>query len=134
MEFEFGGWFGYRDLGGRLLFPHPSCDEAAVWMGHPAIRVRNQGPQGGRWELQGLVAGPGLVGGVAEVLEGAVGAAGFAGDADLAAVVNEFVGELDPAVAGDDLLQVLFDLYGVGFFGEFEAVGEAVDVRVYDYA
>ena len=68
------------------------------------------------------------------MLEGAVGAAGFAGDADLAAVVNEFVGELDPAVAGDDLLQVLFDLYGVGFFGEFEAVGEAVDVRVYDDA
>ena len=77
---------------------------------------------------------PGFVGGVAEVFEGAVGAARFAGDADLTAVVDEFVGELDPPVAGDYFLQVLFYLHGVGLFGEFEAVGEAVDVRVHDDA
>ena len=56
-----------------------------------------------------LLRTPGFVGGVAELFEGAGGAFGFAGFADLAAVVDEFVGELDPAVVGDDFHQVLFD-------------------------
>lgn len=51
---------------------------------------------------------PGFVGGVAELFQGAGGAFGFAGFADLAPVVDEFVGELDPAVLGDYFHQVLF--------------------------
>lgn len=51
------------------------------------------------------------------MFEGAVGAAGFARDADLAAVVDEFVAELNPTVFGDDLYEVLFDLYGVVILG-----------------
>ena len=60
---------------------------------------------------------PGFVGGVAELFQRAIGAAGLAGYADLAAVVDEFVGELDPAVAWDDLLEVLLDFDGVFLFG-----------------
>jgi len=75
---------------------------------------------------------PSFVGGVAELFQGAGGAFGFAGFADLAAVVDEFVGELDPAVLGDDFHQVLFDgLRGVAA-GEAEAAGDAEDVGVYD--
>lgn len=49
-----------------------------------------------------LVRGPGLVGGVAEMLEAAVGAFRFAGYADLAAVVDYLVGKLNPAVLWED--------------------------------
>jgi len=52
---------------------------------------------------------PGFVWGVAKLLQGAGGAFGFAGFADLAAVVDEFVGELDPAVLGDYFHEVLLD-------------------------
>lgn len=46
---------------------------------------------------------PGLVFGVAELFEVAAVAFRFAGFADLAAVVNNLVGEVDPAVLRDDL-------------------------------
>src|SRR5580698_6144254 len=58
-----------------------------------------------------LAAGPCFVAGGADGFEGAVGAFGFAGDADLAAVVDDFVGVGDPVVFGDDLDQVLLDLF-----------------------
>ena len=49
-----------------------------------------------------LISGmPGFVGGVAELFQWAGGAFGFAGFADLAAVVDDFVGVLNPAVFGD---------------------------------
>ena len=46
---------------------------------------------------------------MAELLQRAGGAFGFAGIADLAAVVDDFVGVLDPPVFGDDFHEVLFD-------------------------
>lgn len=74
--------------------------------------------------------GPGFVGGVALVFEGAVGAAGFARDADLAAMVDELVAELNPTVLRDDFDQVLLDLDGIVVLCQFKALGKAVDVRV----
>ena len=47
---------------------------------------------------------------MAELLEVAAVAFGFAGDADLAAVVDELVGEVDPAGLGNDPHQFLLDL------------------------
>lgn len=71
------------------------------------------------------MATPGFVGGVAEGFEGAVGAAGFSGDANLSAMMDQFVGELDPVVTRDDLHELLLDFLGVSRLGETEAVGEA---------
>jgi len=68
------------------------------------------------------------------VFECAALALRFACDADLAAVVDEFVGELYPAVFGDDLFEVLLDFDGLGVGGELEAAREAKDVRVDDDA
>lgn len=85
-------------------------------------------------QRQGSVAAPGFVGGVAEVLEGAALALGLAGYADLAAVVDELVGELNPAIFGDDFFEVLLDFDGVGVCGEFEAAREAEDVGVHNDA
>ncbi len=50
---------------------------------------------------------PGLITGIAEWFEGAVGTAGLAGDANLAAVVDHLMGERNPVILGDDLHQVL---------------------------
>lgn len=58
----------------------------------------------------------------------------FARDADLAAVMDEFVGELDPAVLRDDVHEVLLDFDGVGVGGELEAAREAEHVGVDDDA
>ena len=82
----------------------------------------------------GLVGGPGFVGGVAEAFEGAVGAAGLARDADLAAVEDHLVGEVDPFGLGDDAHEVALNFFGGGLAGEFEAAGEAEDVCVHDDA
>ena len=68
------------------------------------------------------------------MFQGAAFALGLAGDADLAAVVDELVGELDPAVLWDDAHEVLFDFDGLGVDGELEAAGEAQDVGVDDDA
>lgn len=77
---------------------------------------------------------PGFIGCVAEWFQGAIDAPRFAREADLAAVVDEFVGELDPAVLRDEFLEVFFDLYGVGGFGELEAAGEPKYMRINNYA
>ncbi len=77
---------------------------------------------------------PGFVGGVAELFEGALGALGFAGVADGAAVVDQLVGELNPAVVRDDLHQVLFDGLRGFAAGEAQAAGDAKDVRIDDDA
>ena len=61
-----------------------------------------------------LVGGPGFIRRVAQLLQCAIHTAGLACDADLPAMVDEFVGELDPAVLGDDFLQVGFYLDGIG--------------------
>lgn len=81
-----------------------------------------------------LVAAPGFVGSVAEGFEGAVGTARFAGDADLASVMDEFVRELNPVILRNDLHQFLLYFFGIGRCGEAEAVGEAEHVRVNHYA
>lgn len=80
------------------------------------------------------MTGPGFVGGVAKGFQRAVDAARFAGDADLAPVMDHFVGELDPVVARDDLHQLLLDFLGFVGFCEAEAFGEAKYVRVDDDA
>lgn len=49
-------------------------------------------------------------------------------------MVDELVGELYPAVAGDDFHQFLLDLLRVVALGEAEAAGEAEDVGVNDDA
>ncbi len=80
------------------------------------------------------VGNPGFIHRVAELFQGAIHAAGLAGDADLAAVVDEFVGELDPVILWDDFLEVLFYVHGVGGLGEFEAAGEPKYMCVNNYA
>jgi len=77
---------------------------------------------------------PGFVGGVAEGFEGACGALGLARVADLAAVMDDFVGVLNPAVVGDDLHQVLLDGLRGFAAGEAETAGDAEDVSVDDDA
>lgn len=77
---------------------------------------------------------PRLVRSIAECFQRAVGTARFACDADFAAVMNELMRELDPVIAGDDLHQVLFDLFGIAGFREPKAVGKAQDVGVDDDA
>jgi len=67
---------------------------------------------------------------VAELLEVAAVAFGLAGVADLAAVVDELMGEGDPAVLRNHLHQFLLDFLGRVAFGEAEAVGDAEDMGV----
>jgi hypothetical protein len=77
---------------------------------------------------------PGFIHRVAQLFQRAINTAGLASDADLAAVVDEFVGELDPAVFWDDLLEVFFNVDGVGGLGEIEAAGESKYMCVNNYA
>ena len=77
---------------------------------------------------------PGLVSGMAKLLEIALIAFGFAGDADLAAVVDDLVGEIDPAVLGDNLHQFLLHFLGCVAFGEAKAMGDAEDVGIDNHA
>ena len=77
---------------------------------------------------------PGLVFGVAELLEVAAVALGLAGVADLAAVMDELVGEGDPAILRKNLHQLLLNFFCCLRIGEAEAAGDAEDVRVNDYS
>ena len=76
---------------------------------------------------------PGFVFGVAELFEVAAVAFGFAGGADLSAVMDELVGEGDPAVLRNDPHQFLLDFLGRIAFGQSEAAADAEDVRIDDY-
>jgi hypothetical protein len=71
---------------------------------------------------------------VAELLEVAAVALGLAGVADLAAMVDELVGEGDPAILRENLHQFLLDFFGCIALGEAQATGDAEDVRIDDYA
>ena len=71
---------------------------------------------------------------MAELLEVAAAAFGFAGVADLAAVMDELMREGDPVILGNDLHQFLFDFLRRVAFGNAQAAGDAEDVRVDDYA
>ena len=75
---------------------------------------------------------PGFVFGGAELLEVAAVALGFASQADLAAMVNDLMGEGDPAVSRKDAHQFLLDLLRCVAFGKAKAMGDAKDVRVND--
>ena len=66
------------------------------------------------------------------VSERAVRAFGFARVADLTAVVDELVGEVDPAILRNDEHEVAFDLDGISVGGEFKPAGEAKHVGVDD--
>ena len=54
------------------------------------------------------------------MLERAAFALGFAGDADLAAVMDELVAELNPAGFWDDLFEILLDFHGVSVGRQFQ--------------
>ena len=71
---------------------------------------------------------------MAELLEVAAVAFGFSGIADLTAVVDELVGEVDPATLREDAHQLLLDFLGCVALGEPEAAGDAEDMGVDDYA
>ena len=67
------------------------------------------------------MATPGLITGIAEWLQSAIGAARLAGDANLAAVVDHLVGKGDPVVLRDDLHQVLLYRDWLRRLGQLEA-------------
>lgn len=77
---------------------------------------------------------PCLVFGAAQLFEVAAIALGFAGIANLSAMVDDLVREGDPVILGNDLHQLLLDLLGGVAFGQFEAVGDAENVRIDHYA
>lgn len=68
---------------------------------------------------------------MAELFEVTAVAFGLAGIADLAAMVDELVGEVDPAAWGDDPHQFLLDFLGRVAFGQAESAGDAEDVRIH---
>jgi len=61
-------------------------------------------------------------------------ALGIASEADPAAVMNDLVGEADPAVTRQNLHQFPFDFFGRVGFGELKAARDAEDVGVDDDA
>ena len=65
---------------------------------------------------------PGLVFGVAKLLKVAAIALRFASDAHLATMMDELVGEGDPAAMGNDLHQLQFDFLRGVAFGKAEAM------------
>ena len=67
------------------------------------------------------MATPGLIARKAQRLQGAIDAPRFAGNTNLAPVVDHLVGEGDPTVLGNDLHQVLFHLDWLGGLGQFKA-------------
>lgn len=69
---------------------------------------------------------------MAELLEVAAIALGFARVADLASVVDELVGESDPAILRENLHQLLFNFFCCFRFSQTEAACNAEDVRVYN--
>ena len=71
---------------------------------------------------------------MAELLEVAAVALGLACVADLAAVVDELVGEGDPAVLGQDAHQFLLDLLRRVALGQAQAARDAEDVGVDNHA
>lgn len=77
---------------------------------------------------------PGFIHSVAELLQRAIHTAGLAGDADLAAVVDEFMGKLDPVVFWNYFLEVFFYVDRVGGLCEFEAAGEPKYMCINNYA
>jgi len=77
---------------------------------------------------------PGFVFGAAELLEVAAVTFWLAGIADLTAVMDDLVGEVDPAVRREDAHQLLLHLLGRVSFGHAEAAGDAEDVGVDDDA
>ena len=58
------------------------------------------------------------------------GALGIPGDTERAAMEDDLVREDNPLLFWNDLHEVLFDLLGVGVFGQVEAGGDALDVRI----
>ena len=77
---------------------------------------------------------PRLVFRVADLLEVTAVAFGFAGLADLAAMMDELMREGNPAVLRNDLHELLLDLLRCVAFGNAEAAGDAKDVGVDDHA
>ena len=69
---------------------------------------------------------------MAELLEVAAVALGFARVADLASVVDELVREGDPAILRENLHQLLFNFFCCLCFSQTEAACNAEDVRVYN--
>ena len=75
-----------------------------------------------------------FVGGVADGGEGALGAEGVARDADFSAKPDDLMSERNPAVLRHQLHQVLLDFFRRLLLGQFQAVGDAEDVRIHHHA
>src|ERR1039458_5583060 len=71
---------------------------------------------------------------MAKLFQVAAVAFGFAGVADLAAMVDDLVGEIDPPLLSHDPHQLPLDLLRCVAVGQPEAVGDAKDVRIHHYA
>ena len=68
----------------------------------------------------------------AELLEVALPAFGIPRRANLASMMNDLVREADPSVLRNHLHQLLLNFFHCVGFGQFQAAGDAEDVRVDD--
>src|SRR5579875_268468 len=89
------------------------------------VEKRRQQPASGH-----SMRGPCLIGGGADGFQRAIRAFWFTSNAYLAPVMNDLMGERDPAVFGDDLHQILLDLFGLRSLGKMQASRDAKDMGV----
>src|SRR5207248_9341988 len=75
----------------------------------------------------------GFVGGLADGLQFAIDALGLARNAQSASMPNHAMREVDPLVTRDHPHQILLNLAGFDLCTEFEAAGDAIDMRVHDH-
>src|SRR5579862_4949230 len=80
-----------------------------------------------------LDGAPGFVGGVAKILQRAIGAFRTPCDAQRAAVQDDLVREEDPLVTRDHVHQVPLDLLRIGVSGQLQTVRNALHVRIDDH-
>ncbi len=73
---------------------------------------------------------PRLVGGVTQFLEGAIETSWSSGDAHLSAMMNQFVGEVDPTILRNDLHQVTLNLLRCCLLCQLKTPREAHDVCI----
>ena len=84
--------------------------------------------------LMNLHCAPGLVRGMADIFQQAVGAFRTPRNAKLAPVPDYLVGEPGPLLARNDLDQILFDFFRIVVAGQFKSAADAVNVSVHNHA
>src|ERR1700745_2080908 len=77
---------------------------------------------------------PGFVRSMADILEPAISTLGSAGNAELASMPDDLMGEECPLILRNHLHQVLFDLLRSFIPGKLKPPGNALHMGVYDYA